>query len=44
MSINTRGILISLAMLAGIAVGIVILSAAFQERDMRTQEQDQRRD
>ena len=44
MSINIRGILAGLAMLAGIAVGIELLSTAFQERDIHTQERHGRRD
>jgi hypothetical protein len=41
MSSLTKGILLSLAMLVGVLVGIELLTTAFEERDARTQEQDQ---
>ena len=44
MSTHTKGLLIGLAMLAGIAVGIELLSTAFQERDNRVQQKDEMRD
>jgi hypothetical protein len=44
MSTYAKGFLLGLAMLAGIAAGIELLSTAFEERDNRTQERDQLRD
>jgi hypothetical protein len=38
-SINTRGILVGLVMLVGIAVAIELLTTAFQVRDIHQQEQ-----
>ena len=44
MSTVTRGLLLSLAMLACVLACIETIATAFEERDARTQEQEELRD
>jgi hypothetical protein len=44
MSPYAKGLLLGIVMLVGIAAVIELISSAFEQRDVRTQEQDQRQD